>query len=59
MMSYKDKTFCSFYKECEDGLECDRALTDDIKKRAFQGGCYISNFIEHPSCFEPILKNKM
>lgn len=30
-MSYLDKTFCPFWKECKDGKECPDRLTDKIR----------------------------
>ena len=30
MECYKDRCFCPFYLDCEDGEDCARALTDEI-----------------------------
>ena len=34
MICYKDKTFCSYWETCLMGLNCDRALTEQVKKEA-------------------------
>jgi len=34
MISYKDMTFCEHYEMCEDGDECERALTPKVKEDA-------------------------
>ena len=36
MMCYKDKWFCTFYKECISGDNCDRALTDTEIEKAIK-----------------------
>lgn len=52
MICYKDKTFCPF-KECKNfGKNCDRSLTEKIKKQADKFGLPICQFTEKPSCFE-------
>lgn len=51
MICYKDKTFCSFYDECQDRANCFRALTDIIKENAQKIGMPISQFVDKPDCF--------
>ena len=34
MMCYRDRTYCSFWKECRLGSECPRALTTEVEKAA-------------------------
>lgn len=52
MLCYKDKTFCGF-KECKNfGKNCDRSLTDEVKKEARKFGLLISQFTDRPGCFE-------
>lgn len=34
MVCYKDMTFCPHHESCEDGEDCERALTDQVKKDA-------------------------
>lgn len=54
MMCYKDQTFCSF-KECLAFIECSRALTEGVQKRAqvWWGGDDppIAVYAEKPDCF--------
>jgi len=52
MMCYKDMTFCSYYKECQNGENCFRALTDEVKEGARYTDLYISQFSEKPECFK-------
>jgi hypothetical protein len=60
LMTYKDMTFCEFYKDCEDGKTCDRALTEKVIKnakkwwRGFNGEPPIAKFIEKPNCHKGI-----
>jgi hypothetical protein len=34
MLCYRDRTFCTFYKECKIGEECSVALTDEVQEAA-------------------------
>lgn len=49
MISYKDMTFCPYYKECS-GKDCVRALTPEVEARAKKFGLPISRFMEKPDC---------
>ena len=54
MESYRDMTFCSFWKECKDGEACWRALTDKIVKEAEEAekeGLPVCQFVYKPDCF--------
>lgn len=51
-MEYKDKTFCSFYITCKDGIECHRALTKDIISKAVENNYWVSQFLEKPECYK-------
>ena len=56
MICFRDKTFCTFYKECTKGQLCDRALTPDVIKQAHEwwGGedAPICEFVGiPPECF--------
>lgn len=53
-MYYLDKTFCSFYKECKKGKECDRALTPEIvgKANRWMEDAPICKFVDKPKCFK-------
>jgi len=54
MVEYKDMTFCSFWKDCEDGKTCMRALTPAVKKDAIRVGLPICQFVEKPDCHKPV-----
>ena len=60
MISYKDKTFCTFYDECEKGESCDRALTPEVVKDATKWWGSVDfpifRFKDKPKCF--VLTNK-
>ena len=34
MISYRDMTFCKFYKTCADAAECPRPLTPEVRADA-------------------------
>lgn len=50
-MTYKDMTFCKFYKECKNGDSCRRALTDEVVRKADELELMISRFVNKPKCF--------
>lgn len=52
MYCYKDRTFCTYYKECEDGDKCGRALTPDHIDAAEAYKIPVSTFAEKPDCFD-------
>jgi hypothetical protein len=52
MITYRDITFCGFYKECLTGKECHRALTKEVESKALQSSFPICQFVEKPDCFE-------
>lgn len=52
MYCYKDRTFCTYYKECEDGDKCGRALSDEDINIAYREKMPISTFAEKPDCFD-------
>lgn len=58
MICYKDMTFCSFYKVCKKGKECDRALTKEVREKAIKWwgstNAPIAMFGEQPKCMEEI-----
>jgi hypothetical protein len=58
MICYKDSTFCSFWKDCQDGKNCSRALTNELIKKANKwwgsDNAPICIFIEKPNCFKEI-----
>lgn len=55
MICYKDKTFCTFYRECKDGKTCDRSLTEDVQYQAKlwwkSNNPPICQFQNKPDCF--------
>ncbi len=55
MISYRDITFCSFYKECKNGEKCERALTEEVLKKAREwwGDKHapIARFTNKPDCY--------
>lgn len=55
MMCYKDKTFCTYYRECKEGVECSRALTEEVQEDAdkWWGGenVPVCIFADKPFCF--------
>ena len=58
MICYKDRTFCPFYKNCQNGATCFRSLTDKVKSdaKAWWGGngeAPICVFTEAPPCHMP------
>jgi hypothetical protein len=53
MICYRDMTFCKFYKKCESGKGCFRALTRDIKIKAHMAKLLIAQYVNKPECFEP------
>lgn len=60
-MTYKDQTFCEYYKECNDGDNCSRALTPEEHAKAIKWwgneDAPIMVFVEKPDCFK-IKENK-
>lgn len=52
MICYADMTFCKYWKECRDGEQCHRALTDDVNNAASTEGLGVCVFMEHPECYE-------
>ena len=55
MICYKDKTFCTYYKECRDGISCHRAFTPyefEQAKKWWGGDNFpLSVFQNKPKCF--------
>jgi len=56
MISYKDKTFCTFHLECKDGSNCSRAITQQVIDSAIKWWGNdtppICVFIDKPECYE-------
>lgn len=62
MFCYKDMTFCDFYNECSDGIDCNRALTPEVKisaKKWWGSNDYpICLFRPRPECFKVLTDTK-
>jgi len=51
MICYRDKTFCSFWETCEDGVTCHRALTKEVLIGAETEEYNICQFSLEPECW--------
>ena len=51
MICYRDMTFCNFWWDCEEGLNCDRALTPKVRVKAEEFGLPICQFVDKPDCW--------
>lgn len=55
MICYKDRTFCPFFSSCTDAAICSRALTDEVKERAYQWWgnqeAPICVYVDKPGCY--------
>ncbi|RAI34773.1 hypothetical protein CH340_07990 [Rhodoplanes serenus] len=60
MMSYRDMTFCGFWRDCALASSCARALTDEVRKSATKwwgdlpGEPPIAQYSERPPCHRNI-----
>lgn len=56
MISFRDKTFCPYWGDCEDGKDCPRALTEKVKQDAVKwwgsDEAPVSVYATPPHCFE-------
>lgn len=52
MICYRDRTYCPFDGECEDGPDCTSALTDYVRDEAARIGVGISQYSEKPEYFK-------
>ena len=50
MYCYKDKTFCTYYRKCNNGNKCKIALNNKIKALNIPIAIYTSK----PECFKEI-----
>jgi hypothetical protein len=55
MLCYRDMTFCQFYKDCEEGDGCGRALTLEVMQAAERWWCSpdapIAQYAQKPKCY--------
>lgn len=67
MLCYMDKTFCPYYRNCADGKDCHRALTDKVQEAAVRwwrdatgkkSGPPVCRFGEKPQCWASKRKPK-
>jgi len=65
MICYRDTTFCTFWKDCKDGNDCTRALTEEVKEQAARWwkdwnlpeiGPPICQFAAKPDCWTENIK---
>ncbi|MDD5328283.1 MAG: hypothetical protein PHY02_10815 [Phycisphaerae bacterium] len=52
MLYYKDMTYCPYWRTCEKGRECSRALTETVEDCADEFGLPIDRFNEQPPCYK-------
>ncbi len=56
MICYKDRTFCSHYRDCAAAGTCPRPLTPEVQAdaekwwRDCEGGPPIATFVDKPPC---------
>ncbi len=50
-MSFQDKTFCPYYTDCENGIDCERALHYGVYEAANKAGQPVSAYAARPLCF--------
>lgn len=53
MLSYRDMTFCPYWKDCKSADMCHRPLTAKVKQDAKKFGMSLSMFAERPACWSP------
>lgn len=51
VICYRDRTYCTYYLECQEGETCSRALTEEVRKKSEEIGMPVCRWLEHPSCF--------
>jgi len=51
MISYKDMTFCPYWKTCSRAHDCHRPMTPDVVQGAAAIGLPIAQFAEVPQCW--------
>lgn len=53
MLSYRDRTFCPYWKDCESSDMCSMALTANVQRDAERFNMPLSLFVERPACWRP------
>lgn len=51
MISYRDMTFCPFWKDCKSAYMCHRPLTHDVSMKAKEVGLPVSMYATKPECW--------
>ena len=51
MLCYKDRAFCTFWEDCNEGWECERAATNDVWNGAEAEGLPLDVYADKPRCF--------
>lgn len=51
-MTYGNKVYCKFWKRCENGKGCDKALTEEIKHGFIAKEIAVIQFVNEPECFK-------
>ena len=51
MSSYRDMTFCPFWKDCKSAYMCHRPLTAEVSLKAKEAGMPISMYAAKPECW--------
>lgn len=51
MISYKDMTFCPYYKNCKSADMCHRPLTAKVRQDAEKFGLPLSMYAQKPECW--------
>ena len=54
MLCYRDKTFCSFYQDCQHGNKCGDALTPEKIEDAKTINLPVCQYRDKPECFKQI-----
>jgi len=50
MICYKDKTWCTFYTNCENRDKCDKVLLPSVQLAAEEAGLPIVIYVDIPHC---------
>lgn len=58
MICYRDMTFCGFWEDCRNGEDCERALTEIVRKGAEFSRLPIAQFVDKPECYNKVDKGE-
>ena len=54
MICFRDMTFCPFYEDCAKAKDCNRPLTEEVERQAFEwwgsDDAPIAQWTEKPDC---------